>query len=158
MTTNTRRILSREVTLARMEEASGTRRVRAPKVEINRSAKGASKGARRAPAGGDDKKTVDQVMYFEPVGPDHPEVLSGSRDPDDMLVALLKEEINSVGLTRRDLYAFVGTGEGMLFENENQAYNLEYGLRKRATISLDCANRWLAVVGKQLSITFVAAE
>jgi hypothetical protein len=156
--TTTRRILSRESMLARMEETNGTRRTRTPKVEINRSAKGATKGARRAAAGADDKKTVDQVMYFEPVGPDHPEVLSGSRDPDDMLVALLKEEINSVGLTRRDLYAFVGSGDGMLFENENQAYNLEYGLRKRATISLDCANRWLAIVGKQLNIAFVPAE
>ena len=152
------RIQSRESMLNRMEQAADARRTRTPKVEINRSAKGAAKGSRRATAAADEKKTVDQVMYFEPVGADHPDVISGARDPDDMLVSMLKQEINSVGLSRRDLYAFVGTGEGMLFENENQAYNLEYGLRKRPTISLDCAARWLAVIGKRLVIGFEPGE
>ncbi len=153
------RILNREALLARMEESNGTKRARTPKVKLNRSAQGnTSRGPGRAAQGADDKRTVDQVMVFEVIGPDHPDVITGVREPDDMLVALLKDEINLVGLSRRDLYAFVGEGEGMLFENENQAYNLEYGLRKRATISLDCADRWLAVVGKRLSISFLPIE
>ena len=154
--TTTSRTRSREAMLARMETSSGARRE--PKVRLGISNGGTPRGSRRAQPGADDKRTVDQVMQFEVVGTDHPEEVSGERAPDDMLVAMLKQEINAVGLTRRDLYAFVGEGEGMLFENENQAYNLEYGLRKRATISLDCASRWLAIVGKQLIIEFRPIE
>ena len=148
---------SREALFSKMERSSGTKRE--PKVRLGISSGGArSGGTRRHHQALDDKKTVDQVMQFEVVGTDHPDVVSGARPPDDVLVAMLKNEINSVGLTRRDLHAFVGDGEGMLFENENQAYNLEYGLRKRPTISLDCAARWLAVVGKQLVIDFALLE
>ena len=147
---------SREALLSKMERASGVKKE--PKVRLGISS-GSSRGqARRHHQSPDDKRTVDQVMQFEIVGTDHPEVVNGSRPPDDFLVVMLKQEINEVGLSRRDLYAFVGEGEGMLFENENQAYNLEYGLRKRPTISLDCAARWLAVVGKRLSIEFLPLE
>jgi hypothetical protein len=148
---------NREALFSKMERSSGTKRE--PKVRLGVSSGGTrTGGARRHHQSLDDKKTVDQVMQFEVVGTDHPDVVSGSRPPDDVLVVMLKNEINTVGLTRRDLYAFVGEGEGMLFENENQAYNLEYGLRKRPTISLDCAARWLAVVGKRLVIDFQPIE
>ena len=148
---------SREALFSKMERSSGVKRE--PKVRLGVSSGGPRAGAtRRHHQTADDKKTVDQVMQFEVVGTDHPEVVSGDRPPDDVLVVMLKEQINTVGLTRRDLYAFVGEGEGMLFENENQAYNLEYGLRKRPTISLDCAARWLAVIGKRLVIGFEPVE
>jgi hypothetical protein len=147
---------NRQQLLERMERTSGARRE--PKVRLGVSNGGARTSTRRHHQRDDDKRTVDQVMQFEIVGTDHPEVLSGQRPPDDVLVTMLKQEINSVGLSRRDLYAFVGEGEGMLFENENQAYNLEYGLRKRPTISLDCASRWLAVIGKEMQIAFVPID
>lgn len=148
---------SREAMLSKMEKASGVRREPKVRLGISASAPRGASGRRHRPSA-DDKRTVDQVMHFEIVGTDHPDVVSGSRLPDDFLVVMLKQEINAVGLSRRDLYAFVGEGEGALFENENQAYNLEYGLRKRPTISLDCAARWLAVVGKRLSIEFLPIE
>ena len=136
-----------------VEQSNGRdRKLKVAKVQLHRST-GGTRGGRRTSCDG-DKHTVDQVMQFEIYGADHPDVRSGKQAPDDMLVALLKEEINSAGICRRDLYAFVGTGPGMLFENENQAYNLEYGLRGRSTISLECAKRWLTVLGKELVIEF----
>ena len=103
--------------------------------------------------------SVDDVMHFEIFDAVHDEVRAGSRRTDDQLVACLKDEINSAQITRRDLYAFIGDAEsGGLFENANQAYNLEYGLRSRATISLDCAARWLAVLGKELIFEFRPIE
>lgn len=145
--------INRAALLDRVEQSNGAgRRQSKPKVQIHRSTEG-SRGGRRLSADG-DKHTVDQVMQFEIYTPDHPDVRAGKRAPDDMLVVLLKGEINSAGICRRDLYAFVGTGPSMLFENENQAYNLEYGLRGRSTISLECAKRWLTVLGKELIIEF----
>lgn len=142
---------SREELLNRIEQASGSGR-RQPKVQIHRST-GGSRGGRRMTAE-DDKHTVDQVMRFEIYTRDHPEVRAGRQAQDDMLVALLKREINSAAICRRDLYTYIGNGPGALFDGENQAYNLEYGLRKRSTISLECAKRWLAVLGKELVIEF----
>lgn len=143
--------------LERMERRNGKRR---PKVDINRTARAAratTRNARHA-ATADAKHTVDQVMEFPIIGADDPAVMRGDREPDNMLVAALKAEINRARLTRRDMYAFIGTEEGMLFADENSAYNLEYGLRCRATISIDSANRWLNIVGKRLVISFEDLE
>jgi hypothetical protein len=137
---------SREELLSRMEASSGTRR---PRVLINQH-----NATRRRNVFSDEKHTVDQVLHFEIYNAEHPDVISGKRKPDEPLVVRLKDEINTIGLTRRDLYSFIGAGDGTLFENENQAYNLEYGLRKRATISLECAERWLTIIGKELVIEF----
>ena len=137
---------SREELLSRMEASSGTRR---PRVLINQQ-----NSSRRRTAFSDEKHTVDQVLHFEVYNAEHADVIAGRRKPDEPLVVRLKNEINEIALTRRDLYSFIGTGEGTLFENENQAYNLEYGLRKRATISLECAERWLTILGKELVIDF----
>ena len=140
--------INRAALLDRVEQSNGSgRRQPKPKVQIHRST-GGSRGGRRLSADG-DKHTVDQVMQFEIYTPDHPDVRAGKRAPDDMLVVLLKGEINSAGICRRDLYAFVGTGPSMLFENENQAYNLEYGLRKRATITMDSVHKWMSIIGKE---------
>ena len=145
--------INRAALLDRVEQSNGSgRRQPKPKVQIHRSTDG-SRGGRRLSADG-DKYTVDQVMHFEIYTPDHPDVRAGKQSPDDMLVVLLKGEINAAGICRRDLYAFVGTGPGMLFENKNQAYNLEYGMRGRSRISPECAKRWLTVLGKELIIEF----
>jgi hypothetical protein len=137
--------------LGKMEQM-GTR-TRSPKAIINRSKKAARAVPRRT--ADDEKHTVDAVLQFEIYDETHPDVLAGRRPrPDDPLVIQIKGEINKAGITRRDLYAFINSAEDALFENANQAYNLEYGLRKRPTISLSCAARWLAVLGKEIVISF----
>jgi hypothetical protein len=130
----------------RMELAAS--KPRRPKVQINRS-QGGSRA--RGAAGGEDKWTVDQPMQFEIFGEDHPEVLADKRKADDVLVQQLKREVNSAGICRRNLYDFIGSeDEGGLFENENQAYNLEYGLRQRPTITMECVRRWLTILDRQI--------
>jgi hypothetical protein len=146
--------ISREDKLGRMAESSGTRR--APKVQIHRSTSGPRQGRRTSPD--DDKHTADQVLVFEIFDGLHADVRSAERKPDEELVVLLKKEINQSGMTRRDLYAFIGDGPGMLFDSENQAYNLEYGLRKRPTITMECARRWLAIIGKKMVVSFEPAD
>ena len=120
---------------------------RQEKVKINRSKRATP--TRRHLQHNEDKHTADQIIQFEHVGLDHPEVLRGERAPDDAIVTLLKQEINDAGISRRDLYGFIGEGEGKLFVNENQAYNLEYGLRKRATITMDSVHKWMSIIGKE---------
>ena len=139
----------REELLKRMEESNGSRK---PLVSINQ------RSTRRRTVSSSDKYTIDQSLQFEIYDAEHPLVISGKRKPDDILVCRLKAEINSMNITRRDLYSFIGNVEGALFENENQAYNLEYGLRMRATISMECAERWLTIIGKRMQIEFVAIE
>ena len=139
--------------LDRVEQAGAARRQLRPKVQLHRSTTTASRSGRRAPVGG-EKHTVDQVMFFEQYSADHPAVRAGQRTADDLMVLLLKGEINAAGICRRDLYSFIGNGPGMLFENKNQAYNLEYGLRERAMISTECIQRWLSIIGKELVVTF----
>ena len=140
-------MVDRQERLARMEQSSNARRV--PRVTLGQK----DANAKRVPFKG-EKHTADQMIHFEAYTSSHPDVISGKRKPDDKFVLLIKNEVNNANLSRRDLYAFIGTGEGALFENENQAYNLEYGLRKRSTISLECAERWLAIIGKEMVITF----
>lgn len=142
-----------EKTLARMESSS-----RKPRVRLG--ATGGRSTVRPKPrrTSSGSQQRSDQVLEFEIYGEDHPNVISGDRKPDDMLVAQIKREINASGITRADLYSFVGDGEGCLFKNENQAYNLEYGLRQRPSISLECARRWLAIFGKDMVIVFQNKE
>ena len=71
-----------------------------------------------------------------------------------MMVVRLKVAMNASGFARRDLYTFIGAGQGALFVNKNQVYNLEYGLRERSTITLDCAVKWLAILGLELELVF----
>jgi len=138
--------IDRDKEFARMEE-------RFPKVDINRS-KNKTKTRRPRSHNLIDKHTADQMMSFEIYGIDHPNVRSGKRSPDGELVTMLKNEINTSNISRRDLYSFIGNGPNALFDSENQVYNLEYGLRQRATITLDCTRRWLALLGKELVIEF----
>ena len=148
---------SREALLARMEQAGGAGR-RKPLVQINRSA-GTPGRARAARVAGDEKRTVDASLYFEIFGLDHPQVIADKRKPDDEIVRQLKTEINAAGINRRHLYQFIGPAErGGLFENENQAYNLEYGLRQRPTITMECLDRWLQVLGKRKVVVFENIE
>lgn len=143
------KMLEREELLNRAEQANST--AQGTRVRIHRSE---GERRRRPRLSDSEKRTVDQMMVFEIYSPSHPDVLSGKRAPDDMLVTMLKEEIARVGISRRDLYSYIGNEPGCLFENENQAYNLEYGLRQRSTISLECAKRWLTVLGRELVIEF----
>jgi hypothetical protein len=106
----------------------------------------------------EEKHQVGQVFQFEIFQEDHPKVIAGQRRPDDPLVVQLKQHINSAAITRRDLYLFIGDGPEALFSNENQAYNLEYGLRHRPTITLDCVRRWLAVLGETMGTYFQSIE
>ena len=155
MTTPTN--VSRDDLLARMERA-GTQTRRQPRVQIHRT-QNSKPRTRSASQAGEDKRTVDQPLLFDIYGPSHPDVLADKRQTDDALVQQLKAEINASGITRRDLYAFIGPEEkGGLFKNENQAYNLEYGLRCRPTITLECVGRWLAVLGKELVTVFQTTE
>lgn len=146
---------SREELLGRMEQTAGTTR-RTPKVQIGRTQNKGNAARRSAPTNG--KFTADQLLHFDIYGEDHPEVLQGKQKADDYLVQQLKREINTAGISRKDLYAFIGDGEGMLFKNANQAYNLEYGLRGRATITMECARRWLTIIGKEVITVFQTAD
>ena len=139
--------------LQRMEQSTSQRKKRRRGVQLGVSAK-AGRTASPRKSTEETKYTLDQVFVFEVYRENHPDVLTGERAADSELVRQLKEEINASGIARRDLYAFIGTGPDALFENENQAYNLEYGLRKRATISLSSARRWLTVLGKEMHIVF----
>jgi hypothetical protein len=102
-----------------------------------------------------DKHMVNQVMFFKIYRNDHQLVKNQKRLADDPLVIKLKEEINAMKIARKDLYSYIGEGSDSLFKNENQVYNLEYGLRKRSTISLDSARKWLVILGKEMVIEFV---
>ena len=149
--------VSREDLLARMERA-GSQPRRQPRVQIHRS-QNVQPRARSTAQAGEDKRTVDQPLQFEIYTASHPDVLADKRQVDDALVQQLKAEINASGISRRDLYAFIGPEDrGGLFKNENQAYNLEYGLRGRPTITLECVGRWLAVLGKELVTVFQASD
>ena len=149
--------VSRDDLLARMEQA-GSQPRRQPRVQIHRT-QNVQPRARGAARNGDDKRTVDQPLQFEIYTANHPDVLADKRQVDDALVQQLKAEINASGISRRDLYAFIGPEDrGGLFKNENQAYNLEYGLRGRPTITMECVGRWLAVLGKKLVTVFQTNE
>jgi hypothetical protein len=140
-----------------MEKASAQRKgAKKAKVTIRRSDQG--KGARRMPPE-HEKQGIDDPLVYEPIGPDHHSVISGRRQrPDDFLVAQIKKKITASGLTRRDLYAFVGSGPESLFKDNNAAYNLEYGLRDRPTITMECARRWMSVMGSRMGVFFQSAE
>lgn len=136
-----------------VEQSTSQRKKRRRGVQLGVSAK-AGRTASPRKSTEETKYTLDQAFVFEVYRENHPDVLTGERSADSELVRQLKEEINASGIARRDLYAFIGTGPDALFENENQAYNLEYGLRKRATITLSSARRWLTVLGKEIHIVF----
>ena len=132
-----------------------------PRVQINRSTRGTaangSRPARRVLSNG-EKHSADSVMNYEIYTAQHPDVQDGKRPADELLVELVKREVNAAQIRRRDLYDFVGSDATALFTNENQAYNLDYGLRQRASITLECANRWLAVLGKRLGVIAVPID
>ena len=143
--------------LNRIEEAArNIRDNRNPRVQLRRFAS-TNRQPRSSSVQSEEKRSADQVMYFEIITADHESVRNGSRQPDDLLVQLLKTAVNEAEITRRYLYQFVGEGEGMLFQNVNQVYNLDYGLRHRSMITIECAQRWLTMIGKELVINFVDA-
>jgi hypothetical protein len=116
------------------------------------------KPPRRMPPESEKKKVDDQLVY-EPMGPGHPHVISGKRQrPDDFLVRQIKKKISGAGMTRRDLYSFVGDGPGALFRDNNAAWNLEYGLRDRPTITIESMRRWMIVMNSRMGVFFQAAE
>jgi hypothetical protein len=147
----------RAAKLREMEEAAALRRA-SGRIVIGRSRPHPPAGPPRR-AMPEEKQGADQPIAYEIYGRDHPDVISGSRKSptgstlgaDDPFVIQLKVRINAAGITRREICTtFVGFGPNHLFENDNQAYNLEYGLRWRPTITLSCARRWLAILGDQL--------
>jgi hypothetical protein len=97
---------------------------------------------------GGQKRTSDQELFYEIFDSSHDDVISGSKTPDNRLVQLIKNEINESHITREDLHQFIG--EDGYFKDKNQVYNLDYGLKTRSSISFDCAEKWLALLGKEL--------
>jgi len=132
--------------------ARGGKKKQVAKVQILRSERSAR--TTPSPLRRQEKYLADELLNYELRDETHPDVVSGVRKQDDPLVLLLKDKLNTSGLTRRDLYQFIGDGPGSLFENKNQVYNLEYGLRERPTITTSCAQRWLATMGLELDIVF----
>jgi hypothetical protein len=149
-------VATREDRLGAMESTAAARRAGAPLVRINRSQqqrRPTSRASRDA-----EKWRVDDIYAFDIRAADHLEVISGKFQADDFLVRQLKQRVNLAQICRQDLYAFIGAGPEALFTGRNAAYNLEYGLRYRPTITLECARRWLAVLGETLGVYFQSAE
>jgi len=135
--------------LSRVEAGAAATAARARKSPLRIHRQERQGGRRPMP---EDKVGLEDPFVYEIVGPDHPLVVSGQRLADDEMVILIKQAINAAGVTRRDMQEYVGSDEGALFENKNQAYNLEYGLRERGTITYECAYRWSIILNKRLVI------
>lgn len=66
---------------------------------------------------------------------------------DNSLVQLLKEYINSIELHTSDVYSY--------FENDGDAWNLIYGLRKRSSITWDYFLNWMNVLNCEIDLTII---
>jgi hypothetical protein len=154
MTFKTKSVEEREALLDAIA-ARGAQVKSQAKVRIQRTARG-ERGVpvRQEQAAKAGKVMADTPFNFEIRGPNHPDVLAGKYQVDDRLVVRLKELLNASGLCRRDLFLFVGDGPNALFADRNAAYNLDYGLRYRGTITFDCADRWLHVLGLELQLVY----
>ena len=87
------------------------------------------------------------IVYYE----DHPLVEKGEVKRDDDLVVLVKEMVNTSRITRSYLIKnFVGKGN--LLSDKGVAYNLEYGLRNRKSITWDTAQIWARICGKKITL------
>ncbi len=149
---------SSDTVLSRIEDAARGRQQAAPRaIQIRRSERD---GRRRGGGGPKPKRGIDDPFVYTIYTETHPDVISGRRaaGADDEMVRQLKARINASEITRRYLYQFVGEGPGFLFRDNNSAYNLEYGLGERPTITLQCLRRWLAVFGEQVVVCFQNVE
>jgi len=71
---------------------------------------------------------------------------------DDEIVRLLKELANRKRISREMLARMVGSN-GM-FKNGNDAYNLEYGLRTKHSMSWKSIQKWCDVLNVDMHVEF----
>lgn len=97
------------------------------------------------------KISADAPLCYPIVTASHPDVVQDLRDPDDRMVVLIKNAINESEITRRQMESAV-LPDGTVM-TPTVAYNCEYGLRKRGTITLAGADRWAGLLGKRIVVT-----
>jgi hypothetical protein len=66
-------------------------------------------------------------------------------DDDDDMVRMVKDEINSKGITTTDVYNVSST--------PNAGYNLIYGLRKRPTMAYKTFQKWAEILDMEVVVT-----
>jgi hypothetical protein len=111
-------------------------------------------GARKAARGARNNVSADSILQYQIYDENHPLVQSGECRPDNALTVAVKQLVNSKKITRTQIEKHVG--EGKLFSDSNEAYNLEYGLRlKNRNTNFEYAQKWAIICGlPKITISF----